>query len=74
VSTIDGTSFIVTRAHVDGTIEFRGSIDGDTLQSLLATLSPFDRRLIQNCGNSSEPSDMMLAIELIFRRLKEQGK
>jgi hypothetical protein len=60
------------RRDVDGSIVFCGRFNAADL--LRIRLDPFDRALLDDCGAEGRTAaDWLLALEMLFRRAREQA-
>lgn len=56
----------------DDVIRFSGEITLREVERL--NLDAFDRKLLDECGSSKTADDLLLALEILFRRQREQGQ
>lgn len=56
--------------RMEETITFSGSLTLREIANL--KLNAFDRRLLDECGTSNMAEDFLLALEMLFRRHREQ--
>ena len=56
--------------RMDEVISFQGKITMREIERL--TLDSFDRLLLDECGSSNKAEDWLLALEMLFRRQREQ--
>jgi hypothetical protein len=58
---------------VDGNLWFKGQVDFDDVRRAAELLPPFDLKVLDDCsGLDKTAADLLLALELLFRR-REQG-
>lgn len=62
--------FSLIREH-DGTHKFMGELRPEDLITM--RLGRFDRALLDDCGKSNKASDLLLALEMLYRRYEEQA-
>lgn len=53
-------------------INFKGSVEMSEVAQL--SMDRMDTALLDDCGKSGKASDLLLALELLFRRHEEQQK
>ena len=62
---------LITVRHANGDIEFKGSISYLDLARMYDHLTHFDRALINDIGDNASAADMLLVLEMLFRRFAE---
>ena len=65
-------SFLMCRDHgLEHKLEFKGEITDREIAGL--NLDPVDMRLLEECGKSDQACDWLLALEMLYRRYREQN-